>query len=625
MNLMKTSRALAAIAFATLGFAFPAQAAITTFFSTTANCLGTATAPFATSGAAVQVSLCATTTAPTATCGHTIVLQSAAAESGRFNVTARALGPNYPDANSEVILTPLAINNPAATADFGGTVAVTTPIAATANQLLATFDITPQATATANSYVISLAPASAAAVDADGLCGATTVPTDAPLTASFTLTRVLTPTFTSAAATTFAAGVANTFNVTASGSTPITFSATGLPATVTLSSAGVLSGTPTAGSGPFNVTITATNGSGSATQNFVLSVSGQATQTISFTGPASQTFSATTIPLTATASSGLPVSFIPTTPAVCTVLGSNVTMVSLGTCTINANQAGNATFLAAPTVTRSFGITATVPGAPTIGAAIAGNAQATIAFSTPAPYSNGGSPITGYTVTCTAGASSVSAGGTISPITVNGLTNSVAYSCLATATNSFGTSIPSGTVAVTPSASAPLTLIGVRSRKVHGGAGTFDLPIATSAPITVEPRAIGTGYNIVFQFNTPVTVAGTATATDAVTSLPIGTVAAPTAAGSEVVVVLTGIADNKRVTVTISGVNSTFNQAVTIGFLNGEVDNTFAVDSTDILIVKRRSGQAVDPTNFLYDLDSSGAIDSTDIIIVKRRSGLTLP
>jgi hypothetical protein len=41
-----------------------------------------------------------------------------------------------------------------------------------------------------------------------------------------------------------------------------------------------------------------------------------------------------------------------------------------------------------------------VPGAPTIGAATPGNTQATIAFT--APASNGGSAITGYTVTCTA-------------------------------------------------------------------------------------------------------------------------------------------------------------------------------------------------------------------------------
>jgi hypothetical protein len=42
-----------------------------------------------------------------------------------------------------------------------------------------------------------------------------------------------------------------------------------------------------------------------------------------------------------------------------------------------------------------------VPGAPTIGTATKGNAQATVIFT--APANNGGSAITGYTVTSTPG------------------------------------------------------------------------------------------------------------------------------------------------------------------------------------------------------------------------------
>ena len=46
--------------------------------------------------------------------------------------------------------------------------------------------------------------------------------------------------------------------------------------------------------------------------------------------------------------------------------------------------------------------TVTVPGAPTGVSAVAGDAQATVSFS--APVSNGGSPITSYTVTSSPGA-----------------------------------------------------------------------------------------------------------------------------------------------------------------------------------------------------------------------------
>ena len=46
--------------------------------------------------------------------------------------------------------------------------------------------------------------------------------------------------------------------------------------------------------------------------------------------------------------------FASTTTAVCTVSGSTVTVVAVGACTIQALQAGNANYLAAPTVNQSF-------------------------------------------------------------------------------------------------------------------------------------------------------------------------------------------------------------------------------------------------------------------------------
>jgi hypothetical protein len=67
--------------------------------------------------------------------------------------------------------------------------------------------------------------------------------------------------------------------------------------------------------------------------------------------------------LSASASSGLTVSFRSDTPGVCSVAGSEVTTVQPGTCTITASQAGNTHYAPAPEQTQSFQIS---PGGPSV-------------------------------------------------------------------------------------------------------------------------------------------------------------------------------------------------------------------------------------------------------------------
>ena len=78
--------------------------------------------------------------------------------------------------------------------------------------------------------------------------------------------------------------------------------------------------------------------------------------------------------------------------------------------------------------------TSTVPGAPTIGIAVRGNARATVNFT--APASNGGSAITSYTATSSPG--NFTATGSVSPLVVLGLTNGTAYNFTVKATNTIG-------------------------------------------------------------------------------------------------------------------------------------------------------------------------------------------
>lgn len=91
----------------------------------------------------------------------------------------------------------------------------------------------------------------------------------------------------------------------------------------------------------------------------------------------------------------------------------------------------------------------TIPDAPTIGSATAGNANASVSFS--APGYDGGAAISNYVVTSNPG--SLTGSGSTSPITVSGLTNGTSYTFSVYAQNASGNGYASGSSnAVTPTA-----------------------------------------------------------------------------------------------------------------------------------------------------------------------------
>jgi hypothetical protein len=96
-------------------------------------------------------------------------------------------------------------------------------------------------------------------------------------------------------------------------------------------------------------------------QSFNVVLSGKKVdQTITFVQPSDVTVGDPVNPLVATSTSGLAVTFVSQTTAVCTVTGASVTVKAAGVCTIQARQAGNTAYNAAVAATKSFTITKAV-------------------------------------------------------------------------------------------------------------------------------------------------------------------------------------------------------------------------------------------------------------------------
>jgi DNA-binding beta-propeller fold protein YncE len=153
-----------------------------------------------------------------------------------------------------------------------------------------------------------------------------------------------------------------TVTATASSGLPVTFESKTTGVCTTSGTLGETVTLHTAGTCTIEVTQsgdTSWNSATAVSQSFTVA---KGSQTIAFGEPPGKLFSEGSTTLTATASSGLPVTFESKTAAICTVSGSDgekVSFVTTGTCTIKANQAGSANWSAAPPVEQSFAITST--------------------------------------------------------------------------------------------------------------------------------------------------------------------------------------------------------------------------------------------------------------------------
>ena len=219
-------------------------------------------------------------------------------------------------------------------------------------------------TTTGSTFVIYVQPSTVPGnypITVTGTSGSLTATTKFTLTVISPANFSLTP---SATAVSLLQGAGTTVNI---GVTPlngftgtVSFSASGFPSTVnntflqtssTTGSTLVVYVQPTAAPGKYPITVTGTSGTLTQTTSFALTVTASTpkSQTITFNAIPAQKVG-TTITVSASASSGLPVTFSLIPNGNCSISGNAVTFLNTGNCGIVANQAGNASYAAAPAV-----------------------------------------------------------------------------------------------------------------------------------------------------------------------------------------------------------------------------------------------------------------------------------
>ncbi|MFL6530549.1 MAG: choice-of-anchor Q domain-containing protein [Chthoniobacterales bacterium] len=173
-------------------------------------------------------------------------------------------------------------------------------------------------------------------------------------------------------------------------------------------------------------------------------------------------------------------------------------------------------------------------------------------------------------------------------------------------------------------------LVSVGPRKAHGSAGIFDVKFPLDGARGFECRSGGASgtHAIVFTFANPLINVATASITagqgDVMPSSGIG------ADPHEYVLNVTGIADGKTITVTLTDIADSAgvlspSLSVSAGFLLADISGDHVVNAADATIARNRSGALADATNFRADINLDGVINAADATIVRNRSGTFLP
>ncbi len=353
---------------------------------------------------------------------------------------------------------------------------------------------------------------------------------------------------------------------------PITYAST-TPAVCSVSSTGVVT---TLSTGTCNVTLNQTAAGNYAaasqvTQSFTIAAG---TDMIAFPTLSNTAYGATAPALAATSTSGQPVTYTSATPSVCTVSGSTVMDVAVGTCTINANQAAAGNYAAASQVSQSYQVT---PGTDTITFPALSNTAFGATPPVPMATSTSGQPVT-YSTTSTA--CSVTSSGVITDTAVGScaITASQAaagnYAAAMAVTNTFNiTPAPDMITFPTPTSQTNPVLAATST---SGQPVTYALATGSTGCTLTQPSTItvvGTGTCSVtasqgaagnYGAATPVTV-----------SFPVNQV--PSASGSTLVQTTTAVAGSQvTLTATVQDTNGLPVAGATVVFTTPNTTATFS-------------------------------------------------
>ena len=285
-----------------------------------------------------------------------------------------------------------------------------------------------------------------------------------------------------------------TFAAPAANGSPITgYTITSSPGALSASAAaGATSATVTGLTNGVSYTfaVTATNGVGTSDPSIpssavvpagaplvptaVVAIAGDLSATVSWIAPSSEGS-----PITGYAVTSNPGALTATTTGATTVTVLGLTNGTSYAFTVTAT---NAVGTGAPSAASTAVTPAGVPVAPVGVSAVRGNSSAIVTFTA---SGNNGSAITGYTITSSPGAISVSVGAGATFGTVMGLTDGVSYTFTVTATNGVGTSspsIPSSAVVPAGAPLAPTAVVAVGGDQSTGVSWTA--PSSEGSPIT---------------------------------------------------------------------------------------------------------------------------------------------